>query len=77
MFQNQKLPTTTAGKNDTIARKEVAGLTTLEEKVAKIQELAVDLPCTRDLTGAAKTFVTRTLKPVIRCLSLSYILTAT
>jgi hypothetical protein len=72
MFQNQKLPTTTAGKNDLIARKEVAGLRTLEEKVAKIQEIAVDLPCTTDLTGAAKTFVMRTLNPVIGCLALHF-----
>jgi hypothetical protein len=57
------------GSVDLDGRELVAEFTSLEDKVAKIKELGVDLPPLKELTRSAKTFVMRTLQPVLRCLN--------
>jgi hypothetical protein len=60
------------GNNSLEARKDIAGLATLEEKVGAFCELAAVCPEVSDLTLPAKTFVTRSLRPVMRCLQIHH-----
>jgi hypothetical protein len=60
------------GTDDLVGREEVADLTSLEEKLDSFCQLSGRCPPCGDLTPQAKTFVMRTLRPVMKCLEVHH-----